>query len=49
MQREQRPYFEDIEHWEGIATTDGRVSHLRLEANRLLHKIPPSLWVGLDR
>mmetsp|Transcript_53438 Transcript_53438/g.121840 ORF Transcript_53438/g.121840 Transcript_53438/m.121840 type:complete len:235 (+) Transcript_53438:448-1152(+) len=44
MQREARPFYEDIENWEGVSCTDGRLSHLLLENNCLTSKLPVLVW-----
>jgi len=44
MPREARPFFEDITQWSGVKCTDGRLSHLHLEGNRLRGHIPHSVW-----
>lgn len=44
MPREARPFYEDIDNWEGVSVTNGGLTHLTLDANRLKGILPKSIW-----
>lgn len=44
MHLEARRFFEDISNWFGVGVENGRISHLRLNCNRLRGKLPAELW-----
>jgi len=44
MKKDARPFYEDIEQWDGVSMTNGRLSHLHLQTNNLRGKLPKTIW-----
>ena len=44
LAREARPFYEDIDQWDGVCVTSGRLSHVLLECNKLVNRLPASIW-----
>lgn len=39
-----RPFYEDIDKWDGVGVTDGGVTHVNLDFNRLKGTLPKAIW-----
>lgn len=44
MPREARPFYEDIDKWDGVGVTDGGLTHIHLDFNRLRGILPKAIW-----